>query len=108
FSFHRWAWQHPHMSKKIPDELRLTTKSKRPSISLAGRLASLHLLLRAPAFARWPLTLRFFSEEVHRNWTAHCAKTTALPTGLKVVFDPRIADSEDEESVSADENEPPP
>ena len=37
-------------------------------MSLKMRLANLHLLLRVPSFARWPLTVRFFAEDVWRVW----------------------------------------
>ena len=32
------------------------------------KLLNLHLLLRVPSFARWPLQLRFFSADVYESW----------------------------------------
>lgn len=72
----RWAWQNPHITTHIPPESRLqhTTQKKRsghpkrPRHSVASLLSNLHLLLRVPTFSRWPLELRFFSEDVHKAW----------------------------------------
>lgn len=36
-------------------------------------LSNLHLLLRVPSFARWPLRLHFFAPDVHRAWEGWCA-----------------------------------
>ena len=80
----RWAWQNTHLTKRITDEARITarhTKTRispttgrtrkrpaRPRASLSDKLANLHLLLRVPSFARWPLEVRFFCEDVFRLW----------------------------------------
>jgi len=37
-------------------------------MSLMDKLRNLHLLLRVPSFARWPLELRFFSADVYEAW----------------------------------------
>ncbi|MCJ1250914.1 Slx4p interacting protein [Trapelia coarctata] len=37
-------------------------------MSLPDKLRNLHLLLRVPSFARWPLQLRFFSADVYASW----------------------------------------
>lgn len=83
------------MSKKIPTELKKKTKTGRPITSLTGRLASLHLLLCSGGFARWPLTLRFFSADVYQMWMAHCKKEpgTILPI-LRIVLDQRLSDED--------------
>lgn len=41
-------------------------------MSLADRLANLHLLLSAPSFNRWPLEVRFFAEDVFVAWKKRC------------------------------------
>ena len=96
-----WAWQNAHLTKKILDNERTSevkTKMKRsrtgrtsrhpvrPTLSLEGGLSNLHLLLRSPSFARWPLNLRFFCEDVFQKWRKKCDKTDAkLRAGLAVV-----------------------
>lgn len=40
----------------------------RPRSSLIDKLSNLHLLLRVPSFARWPLEVRFFCEDVYKVW----------------------------------------
>ena len=40
---------------------------------MASILSNLHLLLRVPSFARWPLSLHFFAPEFHRGWESWCA-----------------------------------
>lgn len=100
----RWAWQNPHVTKKIPDAERITwpairkQKSRRtgetrpvkgrPSMSLKDRISNLHLLLRVSSFTRWPLQVRFFSKEVHqlwRTWAERCNGT--IRNGITVVLD---------------------
>jgi structure-specific endonuclease subunit SLX1 len=43
-------------------------KRRRPPKSLASVAASLHLLLGAPSFARWPIRPRFFNRELYGSW----------------------------------------
>lgn len=49
----------------------------------------MHLLLRVPSFARWPLTLHFFDKDVHAKWNQHCAAPGLEPLRrtLEVVTD---------------------
>ena len=75
-----WAWRNTHLTKRIAKEDRITkvpdkTKSRsgrlkipRPKATLADKLKNLHLLLRVPSFARWPLDVRFFCEEIWQQW----------------------------------------
>ncbi|KAF8848151.1 hypothetical protein BDZ45DRAFT_709386 [Acephala macrosclerotiorum] len=81
-----WAWQNPHITTHIPAESRLQHAAgkkrsghpKRPQHSVASLLSNLHLLLRVPTFSRWPLELRFFSEDVYKSWLKWC-KSAAEP-----------------------------
>lgn len=78
-----WAWHNTHLTKKIPDKQRITfpqtlspktgrfrKKVVKPCESPTAKISNLHLLLRVPGFARWPLQVRFFCEEIHRIWQA--------------------------------------
>jgi len=77
----RWALTNPHLSLHIPSDSRITVATKRkakgrprrPAKSLVSIISNLHLLLRVPSFARWPLGLHFFSPEVHAAWVKWCA-----------------------------------
>ncbi|KAL1890070.1 Slx4p interacting protein [Sporothrix stenoceras] len=75
-----WALTNPHLSLHIPAESRLSVASqkkrnghpKRPPASIHSILANLHLLLRVPSFARWPLRFHIFVPEVHaayKKWS---------------------------------------
>lgn len=71
-----WALTNPHLSLHIPAESRLSVASqkkrnghpKRPPASMHSILANLHLLLRVPSFACWPLRFHIFVPEVHAAW----------------------------------------
>jgi structure-specific endonuclease subunit SLX1 len=94
--FHRWAWQNPHITLHIPPESRIqhaTQKKrggqpKRPRHSVSSLLSNLHLLLRVLSFSRWPLELRFFSEDVYKAWL-RWSKTAAEPIrdSIKIIQD---------------------
>jgi structure-specific endonuclease subunit SLX1 len=72
-------------SRKTGKEI---TKTVRPSMSLESRLHNLHLLLRSKSFERWPLSLRFFCEDVHKVFMKHSAeKKEQLRSGIEVVLD---------------------
>jgi structure-specific endonuclease subunit SLX1 len=45
---------------------------KKPRQNLLSILSNLHLLLRVPSFARWPLSLHFFAKDVHDAWEKWC------------------------------------
>lgn len=93
----RWALNNPHLSLHISPEERLTFSTqrkrggrpKRPAHTIASVLSNLHLLLRVPSFARWPLTLRLFDREVHARWAGYLAGTGVEPlrATLDVVTD---------------------
>ncbi|KAK3359614.1 giy-yig catalytic domain-containing protein [Lasiosphaeria hispida] len=91
-----WALTNPHMSLHIPSSSRLTVSNgskangrpRRPSKSLISILSNLHLLLRVPSFARWPLNLHFFAPEVYAAWQKWCATANEpLRANLSVVTD---------------------
>ncbi|KAK3377569.1 hypothetical protein B0H63DRAFT_220747 [Podospora didyma] len=91
-----WALTNPHLSVHIPSDSRLTISTqrkangqpRRPSKSLSSILSNVHLLLRVPSFARWPLKLHFFAPDVYAAWKKWCAtaKEDLRPT-LPVVTD---------------------
>jgi len=72
----RWALTNPHLSLHIPSSERLAVftqrkkngQPKRPRANIISILSNLHLLLRVPSFARWPLSLHFFDKDVHGKW----------------------------------------
>lgn len=115
----RWAWQNPHLSLKIPSDQRMKGGTRRtrsgrmkscpPLPSLLQKLESLHLLLRVDAFSRWPLSLRFFSQDVYDAWNRWCEReSTSLRKIIKVVFDPRLKEDGDDranEKRAREENE---
>lgn len=93
----RWAWHNSHLTRKIAKEERITPAGKptkpgrkrpsRPRTNLGLKLANLHLLLRAPGFARWPLQVHFFCEDVYEEWQTSCKKATErLREGIEVVM----------------------
>lgn len=48
----------------------------------------MHLLLRVPSFARWPLEVRFFCEDVYRVWQAWNQRVSEATDGeIKVFLD---------------------
>ncbi|KAI5917635.1 GIY-YIG catalytic domain-containing protein [Camillea tinctor] len=71
-----WAINNPHVSLHIPHESRISFgvrrrrggRPKRPVKSLKSIAANLHLLLRMPSFARWPLAVHFFDAQFHTRW----------------------------------------
>ncbi|KAI1348354.1 hypothetical protein F5Y01DRAFT_214204 [Xylaria sp. FL0043] len=75
-----WALNNPHLSLHIPAASRITVSTqrkrnghpKRPPHSVKSIISNLHLLLRVPSFARWPLKLHFFDPEVHKAWIRYC------------------------------------
>ncbi|XXH00910.1 hypothetical protein Hte_007261 [Hypoxylon texense] len=76
-----WALTNPHLSLHIPSSSRISTSSgtkrnghpKRPRHSMTSILSNLHLLLRVPSFARWPLNVHFFAPEVYETWKKWCS-----------------------------------
>ncbi|KAI1329846.1 GIY-YIG catalytic domain-containing protein [Xylariaceae sp. FL0255] len=75
-----WALNNSHLSLHIPQASRISVSTqrkrnghpKRPRHSLASIISNVHLLLRVPSFARWPLKLHFFAPEAHQAWVKWC------------------------------------
>lgn len=97
-----WALQNPHLTTHMtPDErLQQPTRGtgRRPATprrSINSVLGNLHLLLRVPSFARWPLELRFFSRDVYAAFLKTQSKTVAaLPPHIPIISDfPAVAQS---------------
>ena len=98
-----WAWQNTHITKRIADAERITaretkvktsksgrtrTRPARPRPSLTGKISNLHLLLRVPSFARWPLSVRFFCEDVYLLWQRWNERVDGkIREGVNVVLD---------------------
>lgn len=60
----------------------------RPRSSLTDKLANLHLLLRVPSFARWPLQVHFFCQDVYKLWIRWSEGVDAeTKTGIDAVLD---------------------
>lgn len=99
-----WAWQNSHLTRHISPNERIsfaTTRTKtsrtgkvtrrpgRPRTSLMDKLSNLHLLLRASYFSRWPLEIRFFSQDAYQSWQTWCGRVdTHISQDIKVHFDP--------------------
>ncbi|KAK5164508.1 Slx4p interacting protein [Saxophila tyrrhenica] len=101
-----WAWQNTHMTRHVAPDSRLTNarttvrispktgrprkRPARPRLSLTDRLANLHLLLGSSSFARWPLKVTFYAEDVFRVWQKWVAQDSveALPSRMKIILDP--------------------
>ena len=63
-------------------------RPRQPTKSLKSILANVHLLLRVPSFARWPLKLHFFRPDVYAAWQKWCSTTDEpLRASLAVVTD---------------------
>ena len=63
-------------------------------MSLGDKLSNLHLLLRVPSFARWPLEVRFFADDVYQSWTRYSDTAgTKLRGGIRVSLDTQVAET---------------
>ena len=57
-------------------------------MQIKDKLSNLHLLLRVPSFARWPLHVRFFCEDVYEKWQKENQRVNAtIRSGIKVILD---------------------
>ncbi|KAK5656709.1 hypothetical protein OQA88_4256 [Cercophora sp. LCS_1] len=108
-----WALTNPHVSLHIPSSSRLTVSTqrrkgrpRRPTKSLVSIVSNLHLLLRVPSFARWPLRLHFFATEVHAAWLKWCSTVSEpLRDTLTVGTDFGGTSSKGRELATAEEKE---
>jgi structure-specific endonuclease subunit SLX1 len=114
-----WAWQNAHLTRHIPHDERIsfaTARIKtsprsgrtrrrpgRPKTSLTDKLSNLHLLLRVPYFSKWPLELRFFSEDVFQFWNTWCQRVDVqISSTIKIWLD---RTKQDHDLVSQPESE---
>ncbi|TGJ86995.1 hypothetical protein E0Z10_g1734 [Xylaria hypoxylon] len=111
-----WALNNPHVSLHIPTASRITISTqrkrngqpKRPPRSVKSIISNVHLLLRVPSFARWPLKLHFFAPEVHRTWTGYCdTASEPLRKTIPVYTDFAPIQSAADESMSTEAPSPP-
>lgn len=66
------------------------------------KLSNLHLLLRVPYFSKWPLEVRFFSEDAYRSWVTWCGRVDShIRPSIKVYFDPAKTTLQEQEFTSA-------
>ena len=101
-----WAWQNRHVTKRIADDDRITHpmesksgKKKRPPLKMPETLENLHILLRAPSLARWPLAVRFFSEDLYKDWQNLSVKCGhSIRNGISISLDQRQSVEHDGES----------
>ncbi|RPB03660.1 hypothetical protein L873DRAFT_1669228 [Choiromyces venosus 120613-1] len=95
-----WAWQNPDRTSKIKDSQRISksirkttklgrTKIVTPRMGAKALLANLHLLLHVPAFVRWPLSVRFFVEDLYPVWQAYCRTISGPLKAIEVTLDLR-------------------
>ncbi|KAF5010226.1 hypothetical protein FDECE_3585 [Fusarium decemcellulare] len=92
-----WALTNPHVTMHIPADERLTKttqkakrkgKPRKPIHSLRSVVSNLHLLVKVPSFARWPLTLHFFAPDSKKAWDNWLKSTDASPKeGMKIHTD---------------------
>ncbi|KAL9128053.1 MAG: hypothetical protein Q9217_003192 [Psora testacea] len=92
-----WAWLNPHVTKRIADHERITKPSKpakarkrakRPHLTLRSEILNLHLLLRVPSFASWPLSVRFFYEDIYHTWQQSTARLDSnIRESIKILLD---------------------
>lgn len=67
-------------------------RPKRPRHSVLSLLSNMHLLLRVPSFARWPLQVHFFADDLHKVWLRWAERCEGeVRPSLEVVLDPRPA-----------------
>ncbi|KFX95678.1 hypothetical protein O988_05696, partial [Pseudogymnoascus sp. VKM F-3808] len=87
-----WAWQHPTLSTHLPPppspskssttgKASTAPRARRPKLTLPSAMKSLHHLLEAPSFRRWPLRVHFQSEEVYGAWVKAVGGASKTSTG---------------------------
>ncbi|KAI9740511.1 MAG: Slx4p interacting protein [Cirrosporium novae-zelandiae] len=115
-----WAWQHSHLTRHIPEKQRITARLTRtrvsprsgktrrrptkPRDSLPDRIANLHILLHVKYFSRWPLEVRFFSEDGWRVWKKWCDEHS-VGKDIRVVKDFKPSEDEGKTEVTAKDRE---
>ncbi|KAL4994151.1 structure-specific endonuclease subunit slx1 [Aspergillus recurvatus] len=67
--------------------------ARRTRTSLKAHLEDLHLLLRSTYFRDWPLTLRFFAEDVSQQWRGWCDRVDgSIPDHIMMITDGNCTD----------------
>jgi structure-specific endonuclease subunit SLX1 len=112
-----WAWHNSHLTRHISQDERIsfaTNRAKtssrtgrvrrkpgRPRTSLTEKLSNLHLLLRSPYFSKWPLEVRFFSEDVYHLWQTWCDRIDGrVPNHIKIRLDLKEEQAEPTAAIS--------
>ena len=55
-------------------------------MTLSNKLSNLHLLLRVSSFARWPLDVRFFSNEIYEAWLRYTSRSNIpIRSGITIL-----------------------
>ncbi|KAL7625855.1 Slx4p interacting protein [Parahypoxylon ruwenzoriense] len=114
-----WALTNAHITLHIPSPSRITMskarkrsgRPKRPRHTMDSILSNLHLLLRVPSFARWPLNVHFFAPDAYEVWKKWCnTADEPLRDTIHIMTDfgsQRPSSTDTESSSSDDELEQP-
>ncbi|MCJ1288172.1 Slx4p interacting protein [Xylographa opegraphella] len=79
---------------KVSKSGRVRRRPARPRMSLRDKLSNLHLLLRVPSFARWPLEVHFFADDVYQSWTRCFEKAiTKLGSEIEISLHPESTET---------------
>ena len=69
---------------------------------MLDKLSNLHILLRAPYFTKWPLVVRFFSEDAYQIWLNWCERVDVpIPSRIGIILDLPRPETDLEEISSA-------
>ncbi|KAJ8121577.1 hypothetical protein ONZ43_g2003 [Nemania bipapillata] len=69
-------------------------------------MSNLHLLLRVPSFAKWPLKLHFLAPEVHEVWMGYCDTAGPLRETISVFTDFALSQAVAEDATSTEDPRP--
>lgn len=71
-----------------PRSGRTRRRPAKPHVSITDKLSNLHLLLRVDAFARLPLEVRFFSEDIYQVWLRWAERVQGnIRDGIRILLD---------------------
>lgn len=94
-----WAWQHPHVSRRLTHMPRKTKKQS----SFDFHLLVLYHMLRVAPWNRLPLTLRWLRQEYHRELPPLLQPPLHMPLAYGQVRAKPIAKTQGEKGQGADE-----